>query len=147
MRKEATEKVIELHDDDADHFEFMLKYFYTVDMESVSLGFLDMLIKTFGLYTIADKYGCEGLGKLAVDEFEEHMADTPLTITVDMCELMIEDHYDDCVKSDCAMGKAIATCFLKNAFNPEDSTKLASLAYKYPGLGRDLVLVCLERDP
>jgi hypothetical protein len=66
--QEATEPVIEIHEDDPEQFEVMLKYLYTNKYESpdgtteLARRFLILI----GVHTLADKYDVERLGMIDV---------------------------------------------------------------------------------
>ncbi|KAF3033469.1 hypothetical protein E8E11_001488 [Didymella keratinophila] len=62
VSKEASENMIELHDDDPEHFEILLKYIYTytydkLAIEKLSSGAVSRRIAVpIGVYAVANKY-------------------------------------------------------------------------------------------
>jgi hypothetical protein len=66
---------MELHDDDAEHFEFALRLMYTQDYDQVAIEKLELAKDEIGLaafplgiHTIADKYDIKCLIRPAIDD-------------------------------------------------------------------------------
>lgn len=64
-KQEASEGVLYVHDDDAEHFELMLKFIYDGDLEpsSESDTFDKRMPRAMKLWILADKYGMSALAE------------------------------------------------------------------------------------
>jgi hypothetical protein len=112
--QETTEPVTEIHDDDPEHFEVMLKYFYTKKYKSPDE--ISELVRRFlfpiGVHALADKYNVEGLSCIAIHRFGcieahwNHFCDFKLE--EEEVQAVVVAHYGVCATIGPAMGRSMA---------------------------------------
>jgi hypothetical protein len=136
--QEASEKVLDIHDDNPEHFEIMLKYLYTYKYETPDgvSDFEKQFIIPIGLHTLADKYVVEGLGARAVEAFGY---DKSKILDADECEQLVQAHYEYCAQVDSPMGQAITGYILVVLKSFMYTDMFAALVQRYPILGADIV--------
>lgn len=145
MKKEATDKVIELHDDNATNFQIMLKYIYTgkYAIPQKKLGpegsFHSFFIEPIGVYRVAHKYECKELKEIAALRLSDGPKVAP---GPDQAMRIVGCHYEDCAEPDCAMGCAIAAYFLKLNLEFKGTGLFLDAVKKHPEFARDVVLMC-----
>ena len=76
VTKEAPENVIELHDDDPDHFEILLEYNYTYTYDKAAIEKLSSedtskrIAIPIGVYAVADKYDVSSIHKPIINDVQ-----------------------------------------------------------------------------
>ncbi|KAF2686968.1 POZ domain-containing protein [Lentithecium fluviatile CBS 122367] len=146
--QEATDRVIELQDDNPIHFEVMLKYMYTLKYEVPSMNELEKdaqfhqtYLLPIGVYALADKYGVSELGTIATDRF-------PLEGSLIPTEgrRIVEAHYSKCVQADSVMGRVIARKLLRSCRTLITGSAFDDLVKRFPNLAADILLVCSRQS-
>ncbi|KAF2123057.1 BTB/POZ protein [Lophiotrema nucula] len=143
--KEATDRVIELHDDILEHFEILLKHLYGISYvpsDNIYGEYREeCCITAIRLYTVADKYGVKDLVDIAL----RYVQDNDFTFIDTECSKTIGAHYDTCGLPGCAMGLAVADKMITVSEEQLARTpECAELIRKYPTFAADMVLVALE---
>ncbi|KAF2123008.1 BTB/POZ protein [Lophiotrema nucula] len=144
--KEATEPTMELHDDDPELFEIMLKFVYTgiYNMNEINNIFHNDISKNVlvpvRLSILADKYDINGILPPAA----EHALSKLRALSMGnfgSIKACIECLYGACVQPNTAIGQSIVAAMLKHG---KGSTKwgqeLEPMILRYPILGADIAL-------
>lgn len=109
-KQEASEGVLDVHDDDIEHFELMLKFIYDGNLKpsSESDTFDKQMLRAVKLWILADKYGMSALA-----ERTTALVKTALYKAKSDCvvlEAALHEYYGSNPMSDTVMGKAITSC-------------------------------------
>ncbi|CAA9961526.1 BTB-POZ domain-containing protein [Pyrenophora teres f. maculata] len=145
--KEASEDSMDIHDDNPDHFEAMLRYIYTDEYEpplnasAFEMGFLFPI----GVYILADKYDVEGLGEEAADYFgcgKRECSDGTCNHTPTPLEAvsMIRAYYETCSVADSEMGVCISAFVLRHMKIFLGQPLFRDLSLQYPMFATDVLL-------
>lgn len=160
LAQEASDRIIELHDDDPVYFEIMLKYCYTLEWEARPRGDLDFsdgffenrFFTPIGVYALADKYDIPGMRVCAARAFPNPGQGI---YEVEFYKKIVKTHYEQCVQRACHMGCKIAALLIEHSRYHNDrnsrqafilSNDFEELAKTYPNLSTDLVFQCLKGD-
>jgi hypothetical protein len=115
--QEATASEMKLHDDDPDHFEFALKFTYTLEYDTAPIEEKtgkDQNLKTMksiiGIYTVADKYEIQRLIAPAGDYLSKIFT---MQSHHEVLEAVIRAYYAVCTHPGQAIGNAMATLVLR----------------------------------
>ncbi|KAF1849528.1 uncharacterized protein K460DRAFT_429052 [Cucurbitaria berberidis CBS 394.84] len=136
---EASDPTIEIHDDNPEDFEAMLRYLYTMHYEpDEDILYVDRGFFTpSGLYILADKYNVDGLAMRALETFGY---DDDVLLSDEHCEKVIEAYYSVCMIVNSAMGKAIAGYLLRHSMAFMKGYAFGKIICKYPVVGADILL-------
>jgi hypothetical protein len=160
LAQEASNPIIELHDDDPVYFEIMLKFCYTLEWEALPRGDLDFSDEFFenrffapiGVYALADKYDIPDMRVCAARAFPNPGQGI---YEIDVYKRIVGAHYEQCVDRTCQMGCKIAALLIEHSRYHHDrnsrqafilSEDFEKVAKKYPNLSTDLVFQCLKGD-
>ncbi|KAI4938792.1 uncharacterized protein J4E92_000073 [Alternaria infectoria] len=142
--KEASEGIMELHEDDPEHFEFLLKFMYTGAYNKHEIAKLagDDKIKRVlvpvGVHAIADKYDVAKLYEPAAEDVKavlvEAAQDREMLITA------IRAHYGTEVNVDGAMGRLITSVVLENHQDLLRTKDFEQLLLAHPTFAADVAL-------
>ncbi|KAE8833852.1 hypothetical protein PTNB85_03775 [Pyrenophora teres f. teres] len=151
--KEASADSMDIHDDNPDHFEAMLRYIYTEKFELAldASAFEMSFLFSIGVYILADKYDVEGLGEEAVQHFGckewrclEGTCDR--TPTPPDAVSMIQAYYETCNIADSKMGFRIAAFVLSHMKTFLRHPLFRNLILQYPMFATDILLSELFND-
>jgi hypothetical protein len=147
--QEASSEVAELHEDDPDYFEFMLKSIYTSDYDKKDIEELAGGAKTkratipIGIHQVADKYDisniCERAGEDIKGILEAAKDD------IEILEHVIHEYYAHAIDPDEPMGKSIVAVLLKIHQAFIKNSNFEDLLMSYPVFGADVALT-LQRS-
>jgi hypothetical protein len=135
---------MELHDDDPDHFEFVLKFIYTPEYSVQEIEAKTKIgndakkrqaLFIVGAYIVADKYDIRRLLPPAANDLNRILtakADTTIL------ESIIEKHYSVCSIPGAPVGKAIAPTIISTFHEYVKTDRFATLLKKYPVFAADV---------
>jgi len=142
--QEASEGIMELHEDDPEYFEFLLKFMYTGAYNKHEIAKLagDDKIKRvlvpIGVHAIADKYDVAKLYEPAAEDVKavlvEAAQDREMLITA------IRAHYGTEVNVDGAMGRLITYVVLENHQDLLRTKDFEQLLLAHPTFAADVAL-------
>ncbi|KAF2643831.1 hypothetical protein P280DRAFT_546719 [Massarina eburnea CBS 473.64] len=144
--QEATDNTMELHDDDPDHFEFILKFIYTgcYDYEAVTqLANGDTIkrgLTPVQIYVIADKYDVRRLYEPAMKEIETILKAEPRYDYV-MLKAVIEEYYNSHGGGGSPLGLLISKVLLGHNHSFTETPDFENLLMRFSALGGDMALV------
>jgi len=151
--QEASESVIEMKDDDPDHFEIMLKFLYTNEYElSVEEMDAPQLVENFihpvGVHLLADKYEIDGLCIAAANAFGcpdswEH-SDCCFKIDTDGLNQVVGVHYGACALVGSDMGGRIVNYMFRHCKMNDMAMQIGHLVHSFPAFGADIVIAELR---
>ncbi|KZM22069.1 uncharacterized protein EKO05_0007858 [Ascochyta rabiei] len=140
--QEAGTQVIELHDDDPDHFEFLLKYIYTYQYDTDTIIKLAMddperrVTIPISVYAVADKYDVPRI-------YDPITADVRSQLNIDAFELLeaaISTHYASVASVGGPLGKLFASILLEGQRKFTDTPAYRELVFSNPVFGADMAL-------
>jgi hypothetical protein len=141
---------MELHDDDPDHFEFVLKFIYTLNVNANDVKFrtndtrktkdvvkegLRQVQFILGVYIVTDKDNIEPLLPHIANHLKDFLAARPLT---QYLEPIIEKYYGVYSAPNSAAGQAIASSVIHIFSGYAKSSEFANLPRKYPIFAADI---------
>jgi hypothetical protein len=133
---------MELHEDDPDHFEFVLKFIYSEQYGSTAVKTtadkgVDTLRSVVGVYRVADKYDVVKLLGPSVEHFQQVMSsiqDETMLVSA------VEAFYDFCPVPGHPAGKALASTIIRSRRPFVKTDKFAALLEKFPVFASDIAL-------
>jgi hypothetical protein len=135
---------MELYHDDPNHFEFALKFIYSlaydsekVNIKSSNSGKEEEVKFITGVYTVADKYDIWRLLQPAADHLGETLKATP---TKEVLESAIRGHYSICSTSGSIAGKVVASttiCYFRKLVRMD---AFAALLGNFPVFAADVAV-------
>jgi hypothetical protein len=143
--QEASEGTIELHEDNPECFEFLLKFIYIGIYDKGEIARLagsdhnKRVLIPFRIYAVADKYD---VGKL----FESAAEDVKIVLMCaiknreDILTTSIKAHYGTEVKADESMGRLITAVIFKQHNDLLDTKNFEKLLLAYPIFAADVAL-------
>jgi len=147
--QETSESVIEMHDDNPDHFEIMLKYLYTKhyqisEKSRLAPQLVENFIHPIGVHLLADKYEVEGLCSAAVDAFGclSHWDPEKCAFKLDVAGLneMVGVHYGACEIVGSGMGNCIVDFLFQHRKFHTMASDIKRLVHRFPAFGADIVM-------
>jgi hypothetical protein len=134
---------MDLHEDHADHFEFALKYIYTlrsktneIEIEAGTDDDLKHLQLLMGVYTVADKYEIERLISPVQEKFREILAKAKDHEV--LCSV-IKTHYTTFGDPGHAIGNIVATSLLDHHPEFTHNGPLNSVCHEFSALATDII--------
>ncbi|KAJ4364906.1 hypothetical protein N0V95_000552 [Ascochyta clinopodiicola] len=144
--KEATTQVIELHDDDPDHFEFILKYIYTYRYDTgtiVKLAADDLkkrVMIPISVHAVADKYDVPRIyGPITID-----IRSQLNTYAFELIKTAISAHYASVTSVGGLMGKTFSSILLESQRKFTDTPEYRELVISNPAFGADMALALAQ---
>jgi hypothetical protein len=135
---------MELHDDDPDHFEFVLKFIYdqdydrhTIDSVPGNSNELNKINFMLGLYKVADKYDVRRLPLPTVAHLQEVLNTVRASATL---VSIVGKFYDFCLVPQHAAGKVIASTIISSCRSFVRSRDFTGLLASYPVFASDIAL-------
>jgi hypothetical protein len=150
--QEATSAVMELHDDDPDHFEFAMKFVYTepYDVQAIQKmagnDKLKRVLIPIGVHAVADKYDIVRLYEPAAQDFVSVFRNTPdkdNTLVV----AVVQTCYSTIHRTNSAIGKMIAATTRRKYGAFIQSPAFDLLVQAFPVFAADIVLSCKQDGP
>ncbi|KAL1798859.1 hypothetical protein ACET3X_002896 [Alternaria dauci] len=154
--KEASEHTIEVHDDDPQSFEYLLKFLYTMEIvivpEDIVAGVTkdidqDILAPT-SLYILADKYEIAPLLRRTVGMVAAALITHRKSLGAENTKTIVTAYYTHCLRAQSSMGSAIAfglvyyTCWILRG----DIDKISALVTAHCPFAADLVIARRRPD-
>ncbi|KAL1799399.1 hypothetical protein ACET3X_003436 [Alternaria dauci] len=142
--REASEGTMELHEDNPEHFECLLKFIYsgTYDKDEIAgLAGSDKIKRVLipiGIYTVADKYDVSNFYGPAADDVKDVL--TKAFRNQDMITAAIEAHYSTEVQADGLMGRLITTLVFNQYKDLLETEKFEQLLIAHPAFATDVIL-------
>ncbi|KAI4710018.1 hypothetical protein J4E89_005250 [Alternaria sp. Ai002NY15] len=151
--KEATANVIDIHDDDPDHFERMLRFFYTTGHklgpvcifsgntkdEPTEEDFQKHLLAPIKLYALADKYDAPALCDHVTETWRQNL-EAAWVDSTQLCSI-IRTHYETCITVDDPMSGVITWYIVDRCMRWLGTTVEAALmAREHPTFSVDIFL-------
>ncbi|KAJ8108593.1 hypothetical protein OPT61_g8068 [Boeremia exigua] len=145
--KEASDAVMEVHDDDPDHFEILLKCLYTYDYDKAAVDKLaagsvnKRVLVPIGVHALADKYDVPCIQKVIADDLRSHLS--PGTLKKLKCA--IGAHYKTMMVAGGPVGALLASVLLEGQRGFMHTPEYQQLVMSNPTFGADMALG-LARD-
>ncbi|KAF2278772.1 uncharacterized protein EI97DRAFT_413599 [Westerdykella ornata] len=144
--KEASDQVVEVHDDKPHHFEMLLKCIYSRDYIP-GKGYIshDACDDIIGTYIVADKYGCDDIIKSLPQALRQHIE----WLSGYLVPGIVEDFYSHCGNTaKTEMGKVLAERVLSQRADRSamDTIKeCKNVCNDHPDFARDVILCLISR--
>ncbi|KAF2452022.1 hypothetical protein P171DRAFT_16702 [Karstenula rhodostoma CBS 690.94] len=141
--KEASENVIELHDDVPEHFEIVLKFLYTHRYDKDAIVKLadnnqdKRVLTPIGVHVIADKYDIELLSECMADDVG---AILPTYTQWSTYKAVIQGFYGGCSRARSPVGTIIARTLIEHSTNFVGVAECKDLMQQFPCFGADIAL-------
>ena len=141
---------MEIHDNEPDQFEFLLKYLYTYYYDGAAIDKLSEGDKTkrmlfiIGLHALMEKYDIPCISDHIVLDLHEQMK-LHDTIEDNSLQALLSAHYNIAVAVGGAMGRALADCVLQGDRSFTGTKEYEEMVVSNPIFGADMALA-LERD-
>jgi predicted SprT family Zn-dependent metalloprotease len=149
-QQEASEAVMELHDDDPDHFKFALEFIYTQHYNHNAANAItgkDDVVKriqfAMGLYTVANKYEITKLMSPAANDLRSRLIASK---SEEVLKSVIRAHYRSCSVPEHHMGKIIAKTTMRRYHAFFKTADFKSLLATIPAFASDIALACHAED-
>ncbi|KAI4624429.1 hypothetical protein J4E83_004103 [Alternaria metachromatica] len=142
--KEASEGIMELHEDDPEHFEFLLKFMYTGEYDKNEIAKLagddkgKRVLVPIGVHAIADKYDVAKLYEPAAEDVKAVLMEA--SKGQDMLITAIHAHYGTEVNVDGAMGRLITSVVFEKYRNLVKTKDFEQLLLAHPTFAADVAL-------
>lgn len=133
---------MEIHDDDPDQFEFLLKFYYTHDYDDVALDNMadgdieKRLLLPIGIHALADKYDIQSICNAIVDDLCTFVND----IDGSFLRKMLDAHYATVPAAGGPLGKFLTTHLLGNERSFMDTTVYTQMIVSNTVFGADMAL-------
>jgi hypothetical protein len=137
---------MEIHDDDPDNFEFVLRFIYTGDYDKDAIEKMSNGDKAkrmsilLGIYAIADKYGIERLYAPAVDDVLTTLNSIPVHEIHDILLVVIHTHYETILDANTPIGKMLASFILDKGRDIMSSDDFRTSMETFPVFAADVAL-------
>jgi uncharacterized protein YlaI len=151
IRQEAGNATIDLHDDDAEHFDFMLRYiydgdFYTLSKSNHSQDTPSRVLLWMGVSVLADKYDIENLLDASESQVLCVLCDMKDEIDFSTLEAAIHGHCKLPNNSGSRMGKKISKCIVMSYWRYLSQGRFDELVHKYNTFGADMA-IAMKNSP
>lgn len=155
--KEASSNVIELHDDDPDHFKLALQFMYSVTYDHSAIQQLitekdpsARVMDAVGVAIVGDKYQIEGLLESAETELRDTMVKMSSDDVVGFEKAMlqvVELYYGGCARASTPVGKALVDMIMAHPKDRKflEKPEVNDLVKVCVAFGADLTLHQLEQ--
>jgi hypothetical protein len=149
--QEATNKVIELHEDDPEHFKILLKFIYTnsYDKETISKLAADdkvqCILMPIGIYKVADKYNISRIYELVTKDIQDVLTNT-IDDNFEILQAAIHAHYGSGATVDNLLGKLITSVVLNMHTTFTTMPAFEGMIQLYPMFGADVALAMTRRN-
>ena len=148
--QEATESVMEIHDDDPDQFEFMLKYLYTCYYDSAAIDKLSggnetkRILFIIGLHALMEKYDILCIrDDIFMDLHEQMGLHDPADDN--SLQALLSAHYNIAVAVGGSMGRSLTDYVLQCNRSFTRTADYEDMVVSNPIFGADMALA-LKRD-
>lgn len=137
---------MEIHDDDPDGFEFVLKFIYTGDydkdaIEKTSNGDKAKRMSIpLGVYSIADKYGIQRLYAPATDDVLTALKSIPVQKLHEMLLVVVRVHYETILDANTPIGKMLVSFILDQGRDIMTSDDFRISMESFPIFAADIAL-------
>jgi hypothetical protein len=145
--QESSDAVMEIHDDDPDQFELLLKYVYTYNYDGAAINTLaggekeKRLLIPLGLHALADKYDIPCISEPIAQDLRKSV----VGIADDLLLRLLDAHYKTVASADGPVGEILASCVLEGARSLIDTAEYDRMVVSHPIFGADMALA-LKRD-
>ena len=137
---------MEIHDDDPDDFEFVLKFIYTEDYDKDTIEKMSNGDKAkrmsipLGIYAIADKYGIKRLYAPAADDVLTTLESIPAHEIHDMLLVVVHTHYETILDANTPIGKMLVSFILDKGREIMTSDEFRISMEAFPIFAADVAL-------
>jgi hypothetical protein len=148
--QEASEAVIEIHDDEPKLFEFMLQFFYnrhedlalrTDCFKRTEDSYQKYIFLPVRLDGIADKYDAKPLQVWAARILKDNLTIIGARLDFETCGRLIREYYSQCLNAGTAVGTLLAEKIVSNYMDFIKSAIATELIRTYPIFAADVLLV------
>jgi len=142
--QEASEGIMELHEDDPEHFEFLLKFIYTGAYNKHDIAKLagsgsnKRILVPIGMHAIADKYDVAKLYEPAAEDVKAVLMEA--SKGQDILITAIRAHYSTEVNVDGAMGRLITSVVFEKHQDFVRTKDFEQLLLAHPTFAADVAL-------
>ncbi|RYN34218.1 hypothetical protein AA0119_g8784 [Alternaria tenuissima] len=143
--REASESTIELHEDNPEYFEFLLKFIYTGMYDKDEIARLagsddsKRILIPIGIYAVADKYDVTQIYEPAAEDVKAILMNA-IKDRKDILTTCIKAHYGTEVKADGSMGHLITAVIFEQYNNLLNTENIEKLLLAYPIFAADVAL-------
>ncbi|KAH7091930.1 hypothetical protein FB567DRAFT_434637 [Paraphoma chrysanthemicola] len=148
--KEASESGIELHDDEPELYELLLKFIYCNEYDKDTIVKLagddkaKRVLIPIGVFAIADKYDVPKIYQPAANDVRGILTSSDIEYS-ERIQTALHAHYGTCGSIDSAMGKTITTVILENYASRLPKSDFERWMMSYPMFAADVALA-VHRD-
>ena len=146
MIQEASQTTMEIHDDNPDHFEFVIRHIYTQDFDAAAIDTLAVgdcvrrVTIPLGIYLVADKYNMpSSLLRNIVTNTETVLCRSEYTLNVLLS--LVPLCYGIISKADHPFGIRLAKEILRRFRKAISSNNFANIVKAHPVFGADVALL------
>ncbi|KAF3009938.1 hypothetical protein E8E13_011078 [Curvularia kusanoi] len=145
--KESHEAVMEIHDDDPDHFELLLKYVYTYSYDETAVDELSggdtekRLLIPIGIHAVADKYDIPCIAEAIAQDLRKRVS----VIDDKLLNNLLDAHYATAAIAGGPVGEVLTAWVLKAGRTLTTTEKYKQQVISNPVFGADMALA-LSRD-
>lgn len=138
---------MEIHDDDPDHFELLLKYIYTYIYDEVAIDKLagtdtkKRLLIPIGIHAIADKYDISCVADSVAQDMRKRVA----VMDAKLLNTLLSAHYATVSAAGGPVGEVLTSWVLRDDRSFVHSEEYKQQVISNPVFGADMALA-LERD-
>ncbi|KAF2123058.1 hypothetical protein BDV96DRAFT_639606 [Lophiotrema nucula] len=150
--KEASENEMEFHEDDPDHFEFALKFIYTLEYDKDEIKRLTnndpdkQLLIPIGIHAVADKYSITKLIAPASDHIKSQLESLRHNYDQSSLFAIISAYYETCADADSQVGQALVDILLTRYSDTAKGETFHALLKDFPTFSTDVALFSSRND-
>ena len=137
---------MELHGDDPDHFELLIKFIYTNDYDVKAILKLaaqdkvKRILIPIGIHVVADKYEVAKVSESAAEDVRSSLEGA----AVDVIKAAVRAHYEGGTTVDGTIGKLIAQTILEDHSKLIPTAEFQALIKSQPAFGADVALAVVS---
>jgi hypothetical protein len=148
--KEGSADSIDVHDDDPEAFQAMMKFFYhpkfetpapIINSPTTSASKTETLVSIIGFHALAEKYEATLFLAASADAFKQVSATYQRPLTEIDLESLVHAHYPYCTRTLCEMSEVIVSFFIENNCTFNFRSKINELAMLYGNFGADMLIL------
>lgn len=138
---------MEIHDDDPDQFEFLLKFYYTYNYDESAIERMaggdatKRRLVPIGIHALADKYDIQCISNAIADDLRKLILD----IDKESLRTLLDAHYATVAAADGPVGELLISHLLKGDRSFMHTTEYKQMLVSNPVFGADMALA-LERN-